>query len=173
MGINGLWKVIDLHYSMLGSSCALRPQRPKLIMIFSQILESSSEKTTLKDVLNEHILKNRDGEIGYVLGVDARYATVLYQTTKLLTGYSISIWLVSSQFASRHCHAQAGENPELRTLFHRLSRFAAHPVSVVFVFDGPRRPTTKRQTCVVPKAHFLTSGFQELIEAFGFIYHEV
>ena len=64
MGINGLWKVIDLHYSMLGR--AWRAQ-PMLIMIFSQILESSSEKTTLKDVLNEHILKNRDGEIGYVL----------------------------------------------------------------------------------------------------------
>ena len=52
----------------------------------------------------------------------------------------ISIWLVSSQKPLKNPHAAAGENPELRILFHRLVQIASLPIAPIFVFDGPHRP---------------------------------
>jgi Holliday junction resolvase YEN1 len=74
---------------------------------------------------------------------------------------------------NRHAHAQAGENPELRGILYRLARLLHAPVTPLFVFDGPARPSIKRGKHVVPKAHWLTSGMQELITAFGFFWYTV
>ena len=66
-----------------------------------------------------------------------------------------------------------GENPELRTLFHRLARLLQMCIIPVFVFDGPDRPHRKREKKVSTKPHWLTSRFKEFIEAFGFYSHMV
>jgi holliday junction resolvase YEN1 len=84
-----------------------------------------------------------------------------------------SIWLNQCQAVFLRHHSQAGENPELRTLFFRLARLLRVPVTVVFVFDGPIRPSMKRGKSVATKSHWLTSSFQELITAFGFHRHNV
>lgn len=76
--------------------------------------------------------------------------------------------MTSCQKKFLHGHAQMGESPELKTLFHRLCRLAAMPVCAVFVFDGPQRPVIKRKTRVVTKEHYLTEPFKELVEMLGF-----
>lgn len=85
-----------------------------------------------------------------------------------------SIWLneCQAQFFHRH-HAQMGENPELRTLFHRLARLLQMCIIPVFVFDGPDRPHQKRGKRVLTKPHWLTDRFKEFVEAFGFYSHMV
>lgn len=70
-------------------------------------------------------------------------------------------------------HAQAGENPELRTFFYRLSMLAERPVHVIFVVDGPLRPKVKRGKHVKTTPHWLTEGMKRFTEAFGFDWIEV
>lgn len=91
----------------------------------------------------------------------------------LLIGVDASIWLNQTQsiFHVPGMHYQAGENPELRSLFYRLARFRKLPIHLVFVFDGEHRPSIKRGVNVCTKAHALTSSFQELIEQYGYSFH--
>lgn len=42
------------------------------------------------------------------------------------------------------------------------------PFLPLFVFDGPKRPKMKRKKKVSGKDHWMISGMQEIIEAFGF-----
>jgi XPG N-terminal domain len=87
--------------------------------------------------------------------------------------YRSSVWLWQSQFATRHAHAQSGENPKLRTLFYKLARYMMDGVSLLFVFDGRGRPATKRATNVITRDHWLTEPLKDLIDAFGYHYYEV
>ena len=73
----------------------------------------------------------------------------------------------------RYHHAGAGQNPELRALFYRLAAISALPVHVVFVFDGPKQLWVKRGKQVRGKSHWLVPRFRELLDAFGFQWHEV
>lgn len=70
-------------------------------------------------------------------------------------------------------HAGAGQNPELRTLFYRLAAILAMPLHAIFVFDGPKRPRMKRGKQVRGKSHWLTRRFCDLLDAFGFRWHDV
>lgn len=60
-------------------------------------------------------------------------------------------------------HPQAGKNPELRDLGYLKTT-----TTLIFVFDGPGRPSIKRGKHVVPKPHWLTEGFKEMILAAGY-----
>ena len=42
------------------------------------------------------------------------------------------------------------------------------PFLPLFVFDGPKRPKLKRKKKVSGKDHWMISGMQEIIAAFGF-----
>jgi Holliday junction resolvase YEN1 len=75
-------------------------------------------------------------------------------------------------FHHRH-HAQMGENPELRTLFHRLANLLGTFIIPIFIFDGMKRPSEKRGKKVPDKPHWLTNRFMEFIDAFGFYSHVV
>ncbi|KAF8221251.1 PIN domain-like protein [Tricholoma matsutake] len=68
-------------------------------------------------------------------------------------------------------HAQAGENPELRMLFYRLCYLLCHPITPIFVFDGPAWPAIKCNMNVIAQAHWLTGRFREFISVFGFHSH--
>ena len=70
-------------------------------------------------------------------------------------------------------HSSMGQNPELKSLFHRLSRLSTLPIAAIFVFDGPERPKYKRGTYVPPLNHFMTEPFQAFIKAFGFEFRMV
>lgn len=66
-----------------------------------------------------------------------------------------------------------GFNPELRTLFYKLTRLLPLCVMPVFVFDGEDRPQMKRGRHVRGKEHWMAKTFKEMISAFGFSFHNV
>ena len=69
---------------------------------------------------------------------------------------------------------RAGENPAIRNLFYRLCRLLKFPLVPIFIFDGAKRPRTKRGTAVkTTKRHWLTLPFQKFIDAFGFSHYTV
>ncbi|KIL56120.1 hypothetical protein M378DRAFT_89828, partial [Amanita muscaria Koide BX008] len=89
-----------------------------------------------------------------------------------LTNHS-SIWICQSQaIFYKPAHATAGANPELRTLFFKLSWLLSACILPIFVFDGPLRPSVKRGKNVVATPHWLTEDFQQLINGFGFYSHQ-
>jgi len=85
----------------------------------------------------------------------------------LRIGIDASIWFYHATYG------REGENPELRTLFFRCSRLLGIPLLPLFVFDGPKRPSMKRNKKISGKAHWLTDGMKNIIEAFGFEWHVV
>jgi hypothetical protein len=89
----------------------------------------------------------------------------------LLTGYSL--WLKQCSIPFRYAHHQAGENPELRTLFYRLARLHRLPVAVIVVFDGDAGPPIKRGVQVIRNRHWLEEPFRMLVRLFGFVIHSV
>lgn len=64
-----------------------------------------------------------------------------------------------------------GTNPALRTLYYRLIRLLTLPILPLFVFDGPSRPSFKRNQRVAQIPAYITSRQQALISLFGFPYH--
>lgn len=88
-------------------------------------------------------------------------------TRGLRIGIDASIWFYHAAYG------REGENPELRTLFFRCSRLLGIPLLPLFVFDGPKRPSMKRNKKISGKAHWLTEGMKNIIEAFGFEWHTV
>jgi Holliday junction resolvase YEN1 len=73
----------------------------------------------------------------------------------------------------RHSHHNAGENPEMRTLFYRLCHLLRHHTHAIFVFDGPGRPEIKRGKKVKKTPHWLKRAFVDMLGLFGFAVHEV
>ena len=88
-------------------------------------------------------------------------------TRGLRIGIDASIWFYHATYG------REGENPELRTLFFRCSRLLSIPLLPLFVFDGPKRPSIKRNKKISGKSHWLTDGMKNIIEAFGFEWHVV
>ena len=85
----------------------------------------------------------------------------------LRIGIDASIWFYHATYG------REGENPELRTLFFRCCRLLGIPLLPLFVFDGPKRPSMKRNKKISGKAHWMTDGMKNIIEAFGFEWHVV
>lgn len=111
----------------------------------SQVLRPAGELRSLTNLaVVDGFETNRSGVRGFRIGIDA------------------SIWFYHATYGKE------GENPELRTLFFRCARLMAKPLLPLFVFDGPKRPDVKRKKKVSGKQHWMTSGMQQIIEAFGF-----
>ena len=84
-------------------------------------------------------LPNRSGY--YRLGVDVRCVPHVRPISCMTVDALLSVWLRQCCAPFQRAHAQAGQNPELRTLYYRSVDLLARPVAVVFVVDGPDRPT--------------------------------
>lgn len=82
-------------------------------------------------------------------------------------GIDASIWFVHSTYGKE------GENPELRTIFFRLTRLLKLPFLPLFVFDGPMRPDVKRGKMIDKKPHWMIDGMKKMVEAFGFEWRTV
>ncbi|EDQ99679.1 uncharacterized protein LACBIDRAFT_316211 [Laccaria bicolor S238N-H82] len=91
----------------------------------------------------------------------------------LVVGIDASVWIVECQavFYVRGLHTQAGENPELRTLFFRLAHLLHYPITPIFVFDGPERPNCKCGTTVKKKDHSVVKYLIKLIKDFRYKFH--
>ena len=72
-----------------------------------------------------------------------------------------------------HSHHNAGENPEMRTLFYRLCHLLRHHTCAIFVFDGEGCPEIKRGKKVKKTPHWLKQAFVDMLGLFGFAVHEV
>ncbi|TFK83441.1 hypothetical protein K466DRAFT_665841 [Polyporus arcularius HHB13444] len=84
-------------------------------------------------------------------------------------GIDVSIWARQFQLAPySRGHVQAGENPELRGFFYRLAKLAEQPVHLIFVADGPRRPSQKRGNRVKKTPNWMMDRMEKLVKAFGF-----
>ncbi|KAF6761445.1 PIN domain-like protein [Ephemerocybe angulata] len=67
--------------------------------------------------------------------------------------------------------ARLGQHTEYKFLFTLLEQWVRMPVIIHVVFDGPHRPPKKWGRTVRAQAqqqHYLTGGFRELVESFGF-----
>ncbi|KAM3482379.1 hypothetical protein MY5147_000227 [Beauveria neobassiana] len=73
----------------------------------------------------------------------------------------VAIWQFQAQAA------RGGTNPAIRTLFYRLVRLLAIPVQPIFVFDGPNKPTTKRNKRSGRGDGVANSQAKRLIRLFG------
>ncbi|RMD40109.1 hypothetical protein DV735_g5024, partial [Chaetothyriales sp. CBS 134920] len=66
-----------------------------------------------------------------------------------------------------------GKNPALRTLYYRLLRILALPIHPLFVYDGGKRPLTKRGRSVTRWGHCAASlGSKRLLQHFHFPHHD-
>ena len=79
-----------------------------------------------------------------------------------------AIWQFQNQAA------RGGSNPAIRTLFYRLVRLLATPVQPIFVFDGPHKPTFKRNKRSTRGGAVAATQAQakQLIRLFGFAVHD-
>ncbi|KAI2625449.1 hypothetical protein GGS26DRAFT_564070 [Hypomontagnella submonticulosa] len=78
----------------------------------------------------------------------------------------ISIWQFQTQAA------RGGSNPAIRTLFYRLLRLLGLSIQPIFVFDGPNKPTFKRNKRSGRGDGVATSMAKRLIRLFGFQVHD-
>ncbi|KAI0973155.1 hypothetical protein F4678DRAFT_428111 [Xylaria arbuscula] len=78
----------------------------------------------------------------------------------------ISIWQFQVQAA------RGGSNPAIRTLFYRLLRLLGLSIQPIFVFDGPNKPTFKRNKRSGRGDGVATAMAKRLIRLFGFIVHD-
>ena len=95
----------------------------------------------------------------------------MYSVIKLTFVLGHSIWFTQAAFAFQAGHAQAGENPELCSLFFKLAHLLQVPITPLFVFDGACRPAVKCGVNVITKPNWTMGPFQELLAAFGFQYY--
>jgi hypothetical protein len=58
-------------------------------------------------------------------------------------------------------------------MFSKISQLAKLPIEAIFVFDGDKKPSTKRGTQTVNREHFLYKGMTLFIQAFGFEHRTV
>ncbi|KAM3561143.1 hypothetical protein ARSEF4850_003353 [Beauveria asiatica] len=87
--------------------------------------------------------------------------TLKAQGRPLRIAIDVAIWQFQAQAA------RGGTNPAIRTLFYRLVRLLAIPVQPIFVFDGPNKPTTKRNKRSGRGDGVANSQAKRLIRLFG------
>ncbi|KAI5926068.1 hypothetical protein F4810DRAFT_622364 [Camillea tinctor] len=78
----------------------------------------------------------------------------------------ISIWQFQVQAA------RGGSNPAVRTLFYRLLRLLGLSIQPIFVFDGPNKPTFKRNKRAGRGDGVATAMAKRMIRLFGFKIHD-
>lgn len=101
------------------------------------------------------------GRLGSLLGV--------------LLAHSFFFLLPSLLLTHAQCHPrnrgtgmQVGENRPLQVLFWQVCRLLSVSITPIYVFDGPERPSTKRDRKVKTAPHALMRPYQELIKRAGF-----
>ncbi|KAF8222062.1 PIN domain-like protein [Tricholoma matsutake] len=100
------------------------------------------------------------------------YAQDHHRSQTMVVGIDASIWMKRALAQFHHPqHAQAGENPELCTLFYQLCHLLRHTIMAVFVSDGPQWATYKHNQLVITQPIWITQLFQAFIATFGFHSH--
>lgn len=84
---------------------------------------------------------NKDGYRALRIGIDARSVWISEYSQFWLTPKrrNLSLWVFHARSVP-----QNGLNPFIRTLFFKILKLLQYPVLLLFVFDGPHKPTMKR-----------------------------
>ncbi|KAL0578112.1 hypothetical protein V5O48_003891 [Marasmius crinis-equi] len=115
-------------------------------------LVDACKETTFTQITQDHYAVTRRP---FILGIDA------------------SIWFYQFQeSSSKFKKHQSTMNPELRQAFKRLAFFLRLLIVLVFVFDGPEHPSTKRGKKVIKRDHWMAISFKEMVVAFGYHFHQ-
>ena len=141
----------------------------EFLILLLQKLDCMRRLVSLLELaVREGFLRNARNTRSLVVGIDARWDGVF---THLAHGTDKqdSVWIVECQatFYVQGLHTQAGENPELCTLFFHLAHLLRYPITAIFVFDGPERPDYKHSMVVKKKAHWAVKHFSEIIQLFS------
>ncbi|KAJ7692275.1 PIN domain-like protein, partial [Mycena rosella] len=86
----------------------------------------------------------------------------------LIVGIDIGIQIA----AIKRIQYNGGQTGALRTFFFKLCNLQQAAVAPVFVFDGPGRPTMKRNKKVSQDPLSFTEPLKTLIKSFGFYFYE-
>ena len=140
---------------------------------FQILLPAAQERSFSELAVFEEFVANRHDLQTIVIGIDARYVHTIFIMGLMDKLGCCSIWFMQAQFGFHIGHAQAGENPKLHTIFYKLANLLQIPVTPLFVFDGPERPSVKHNVNVIKKSNWLTQPMQDLLDVFGFAYHIV
>lgn len=130
----------------------------------------------MKLSLCEGFFKNQRGNHSLVVGIDVRCASWPGQSNWWCGDQAAfrSIWIYQTMAVYHNPnHAASGASPELRTLFYKMAHLLNSCIVPVFVFDGRKRPSVKRNRVVRSGTHWLKQDLCELINAFGFYSHQV
>ncbi|ORX39699.1 hypothetical protein BD324DRAFT_586717 [Kockovaella imperatae] len=110
------------------------------------LLRPAATRASLSTLSRDAFLANKNGLRALTIGIDA------------------SIWIFHAQVP------MYGENPFLRTIFYKITSLLQQPVLPVFVFDGPNKPTHKRNQRVAGQfgtADHNSRKFKELLDICG------
>ncbi|KAJ7181820.1 hypothetical protein C8R46DRAFT_1210130 [Mycena filopes] len=94
----------------------------------------------------------------------------------IAVGVDISIRIraviAALQYANIYHPGVAGQTLALQKIFYQLCNFSSAPVTLVFVFDGPGRPSMKRGTTVVHHPLWLIDHLKTMIKAFWYHFYD-
>ncbi|EIW69500.1 hypothetical protein TREMEDRAFT_39085 [Tremella mesenterica DSM 1558] len=110
------------------------------------LLRPAATRTSLSTLARQAVLSNHNGHRALTIGIDA------------------SIWMFHAQVP------QHGENPFLRTIFYKITQLLQQPVLPVFVFDGPNKPSQKRNQNITGQfgtADHRSKQFKALLDECG------
>ncbi|KAJ7154732.1 PIN domain-like protein, partial [Mycena filopes] len=121
------------------------------------ILVPASESRSLLNLATlEGFENNNRGHRAFVVGVDARISAVI----------------AALQAAGVYHPGVGGQTLVLEKLFYQLCNFSSAPLTLVFVFDGPGRPSMKRGINVVHRPLWLIDQLKTMITAFGYHFYD-
>ncbi|KAJ7693366.1 PIN domain-like protein [Mycena rosella] len=131
---------------------------PKLWEIVAPAVASRSllNLSTIKGFQTNH-----RGLRTLIIGVDIRQA--------LIRIYAIVAALKS---AGVFHPGVGGQTLVLEKLFYQLCNFSLAPVTLVFIFDGPGRPSVKRGTKVIYRPAWLIQHLKTMITSFGYYVYD-
>jgi hypothetical protein len=86
---------------------------------------------------------------------------------------TIDMFHSSSHWFLRPSAPRGSKNPELESLFCRLSKILARTIIPIFVFDGPKAPDTVLGRLSLEGGGLKVDAVKRMITAFGFQWIEV
>ena len=165
MGVPGLWSVsqLSVFYRSTDDICVLVAQEDR----GDSVVQKSDSPRGIRLQQTWHQMLPHG--CGCKVCPSGMFLAFFHQ----MTFFFDSVWFGQCQATFRYNHAQSGAHPELRTIFYRLCHLLQLPVSILFVFDGSGRPSTKRNKQVRSREHWLTNDTRDLLDAFGYSWYTV
>ena len=83
----------------------------------------------------------------------------------------VSIWCFQSKTFQTVPEAHLGSNYDLRVLYYRMTRLMKYNIQALFVFDGPNRPSFKRDKKIYMQENRQMKMLRKMLKLFGYPQH--